>query len=315
MSVTSLPDTPTGDAAPRWFDRAPPRLGEKLPLFSEALTKVAAAWTDGFATLTAAPASFAFTGLSECRVGALATRRGPNAVFALLDAPGWASAVVLQFDRAFVASAVETLFGGEGEEGEAPSGPLSPVEARIAEVIAAQAAGALHAGFADILPSAFRFERILVKPDLSMLGRPNAGAVVAMLRLKALGRSTEVDILVPRAALDVFAEKLAVLPDDEPAVPDPRWASRLQGGVSRAPIALSAVVGLPAMTLGAIAGLRVGQVLALPRDAAVDVALMSGGKRIFRCDLGQAADHLTVRIAGPFKDRRELAAPGDRHGD
>ena len=301
--MTAQPDAAARGASHRWFERGATSLGDKLPLFGEAIGKVAAAWTDGFAALTATPASFVFVGLSESRVAALAERRGSDPVFALLDAPGWGSAVVLQFDRAFVASAVEALFGGEGEEGEMPSGPLSPVESRIAEVAAAQAAGALNAGFAEILPSAFRFERILAKPDLSMLGRPNAGAVVATLRLKALGQATEVDILVPRAALDVFAERLSVLPDDAPAVPDARWAARLEGGVSRAPMLLSAIVELDPMTLGTLAALRIGQVLSLPRDAAGEVKLVCSGKPLFRCDLGQAAGLLTVRIEEPLRDR------------
>ena len=72
-------------------------------------------------------------------------------------------------------------------------------------------------------------------------------------------------------------------------------------------MALSAVVALDAMTLGAIAALRVGQVLALPRDAAADVKLICGGKPLFRCDLGQAAGFMTVRIGPPLTDR--LGAP------
>ena len=308
--MTDVSDGLAREAKPRWFERSAPRLGDQLPLFGEAIGNVAAAWTDGFAALTTAPASFTFAGLAESRVAALKERRGPNPVFALLDAPGWASALVLQFDRAFVASALEALFGGEGEGGDVQAGQLSAIEARIAEVIAAQAAGALSAGFADILPSAFRFERILAKPDLSMLGRPNAGVVVATLRLRALGRVNEVDILVPRAALDVFADRLSVLPDDEPAAPDPRWAARLEGGVSRAPMALSAVVELEKMTLGALASLRVGQVLALPRDAAAEVKLICGGKPLFRCDLGQAAGFMTVRIEDSLKERPGSPAIG-----
>ena len=50
--------------------------------------------------------------------------------------------------------------------------------------------------------------------------------------------------------------------------------------------------------------------LPLPRDAAADVKLMCGGRPLFRCDLGQAAGHLTVRIEGPAKDRQGDVAAG-----
>ena len=68
------------EAPRRWFERGAPGLGDKLPLFGEAIGKVAAAWTDGFATLTAAPASFAFARArgKPCRNLGAAARRGPG---------------------------------------------------------------------------------------------------------------------------------------------------------------------------------------------------------------------------------------------
>jgi flagellar motor switch protein FliM len=261
---------------------------------------VAAAWTDGFGALTATPATFVFSGLSEARVAALPLRRGREPVFTVLDAPGWGTAIVLQFDRSFVASVVEALFGGDDEAEEAPqTGPLTAVERRIAEVIGVQASDALKAGFTDVLPSSFPFERVQPKPDLALLGRPNAIAVVATLTMKTLGRTAEIDIIVARAALDGFADRLAVLPADEPENTDPRWSERLEGQVSKAPMTLSAVVALDRMTLGALAALEIGQVITLPRDAPHDVRLICEGRELFRCDLGQSADHLTVRIDEP----------------
>ena len=292
---------PHAEAPRRWFDRGAPGLAERIPLFGEAMGLVAAAWTDGFAALTATPASFAFAGLSEARVMALPARRGRDPVFAVLDAPGWATAVALQFDRAFVSAVVEALFGGDDGDGdaEAPAGPLTAVERRIAEVVAVQASDALKSGFADVLPSSFPFERVQPKPDLAFLGRPNAAAVVARMVLRTLGRSAEIDLVVARAALDGFAERLSVLPADEPENTDPRWSERLEGQVSRAPMALSAVVELDRMTLGALAALKVGQVMALPRAAIRDVRLLCEGRELFRCDLGQSGGHHTVRIDEP----------------
>lgn len=300
MTALSTPLAPPSGAPRRWFDRGAPSLADRMPLLAEAMGLVAAAWTDGFGALTATPASFAFSGLSEARVAALTVRRGREPVFAVLDAPGWGTGVALQFDRGFVSAVVEALFGGDDGDGEAaPTGPLTAVERRIAEVIAVQASDALKAGFADILPSSFPFDRVQPKPDLAFLGRPNAAVVVGTLTLRTLGRTAEIDLVVARAALDGFAERLAVLPADEPENTDPRWSERLEGQVSRAPMALSALVELDRMTLGALAALKVGQVVALPRDAAQDVRLVCQGRELFRCDLGQSGGHYTVRIDEP----------------
>ncbi len=297
LSTAAVPSSAPPERGSRWFDRGAPTLADRMPLFAEAMGAVAAAWTDGFGALTATPAGFSFAGLAEVKVAALPLRRGRDPVFAVLNAPGWGTILGLGFDRAFVSTVVEALFGGDDEEfDETPSGPLTAVERRIAEVIAVQAGDALRAGFAAVLPSSFPFDRVQSKPDLAFLGRPNAVAVVATLKLKALGQVAEIDLLVSRAALDGFAERLAVLPADEPENTDPRWSERLEGQVSRAPMSLTALVDLPSMTLGALAGLRVGQVLTLPRDAATGVRLVCEGRDLFRCDLGQSAGLYTVRV-------------------
>ena len=297
MTALSTPLDPAAPAPRRWFDRGAPSLSARIPLFGEAMDRVAAAWTDGFAALTATPASFVFGGLSETRVVSLPLRRGRDAVFAMLDAPGWGTVVGLQFDRAFVSTVVEALFGGGDTDPDvARTGPLTAVERRIAEVVAMQAGEALKGGFADVLPSAFAFERVLVKPDLSFLGRPNAAVVAATLRLKTLGQTADIDLLVARAALDGFVDKLSVLPSDEPANTDPRWSERLEVQVSRAPMSLAAVVELERMTLGSLAGLKVGQMLSLPRGALNDVRLVCEGRELFRCDLGQSSGLYTVRV-------------------
>ena len=296
-STRAAPLAPTSRL---WFDRGAPSRLDRMPFFGEAMAAVALAWTGGFGALSLAPATFRFAGLADCKVATLSERRGVDAVFAVLDAPGWSTAVGLQFDRAFVSAVVEALFGGGQQEiADGVQGPLSAVETRIAEVVAGQAADALRADFADILPSIFRFDRFQPKPDLGFLGRPNASVVVATIGLNVAGQAAEIDVLVPRAALDVFAEQLAVLPADEPTGSDPRWSDQLEGELSRAPMSLSAVIALDVMTLGAITRLAVGQVLALPRNAATDVRLICEGRELFRCDFGQSGGLHTVRIEEP----------------
>jgi flagellar motor switch protein FliM len=303
VTALSTPLNP-GSGAPRlWFDRdTAPGIAARIPLFGEAMAMVARSWTDGFAALTATPATFVFLGLKETRIVSLPLRRGRDPVFAVLQAGGWDTPVGLQFDRAFVSTAVEALFGGDDEDGsEAQSGPLTAVERRIAEVVALQASDALKAGFADVLPSSFVMTGIQPKPDLAFLGRPNAAVLVATLGLKTLGRTAEIDLLVSRAALDGFVDRLASLPADEPENTDPRWSERLGQQVSHAPMTLTAVIEAEPMTLGALSALRVGQLLALPPDAATDVRLLCQGRELFRCDLGRSAGLYTVRVDEPVR--------------
>ena len=80
---------------------------------------------------------------------------------------------------------------------------------------------------------------------------------------------------------------------------------RLKGGREPVPPrARRKCPGLPlqagaSRNLRGLTALKVGQVVALPRDAAHDVRLVCEGRELFRCDLGQSGGHYTVRIDEP----------------
>ncbi len=114
---------PEAALAARWFDKVSSRL-DKMPLFGEALAAAALAWSDSLAALSGAAPVFSFAGLADTKVAGLLRRRGADPVFAVLDAPGWSTQVGLQFDRAFVSTVVEALFGGADEGVRRPASPM-----------------------------------------------------------------------------------------------------------------------------------------------------------------------------------------------
>ena len=111
--------------------------------------------------------------------------------------------------------------------------------------------------------------------------------------------------MIPAAALEAFAERwvgAAGRPDDGP---DPHWTEQLEAEVGRAAMTCGPASTWPPMSLGDIAGLRAGQVLACRPAPASNVRLSCGGETLFRCDLGQSAGLYTVRV--------EERTAADRH--
>ena len=303
-AVAAPAAVPTLEAASaaRWFDKVSSRL-DKMPLFGEALAAAALAWSESLAALSGAKPHLQLRGPRRHQGGgpAAASRRRSG-----LRRPRRAGLV--DPGRAPVQTALscppssEALFGGADEElapGK-PEGPLSAVETRIAEVVAGQAAeasaGRLRRRATDRLPISEGAKQ--ARPPLPRAAECGRGCRIATARRLWVNRFG-IDLLVPRAALDVFAERLAVLPADEPPCPDPRWCEQLEGEVSRALMSLAAVIEMQPMTLGSIAKLQPGAVLPLPRNAATNVRLLCEGKDLFRCDLGQSSGLYTVRVEEP----------------
>lgn len=281
----------------RWFEKPGASPADKIPAFREALHAVAAAWQGRFKGLAAVETEISFTGVTVCRVGDVPGRRGSGSVLAALQAPGWKTRIGVNFDRVFVTTVIEALFGGAGDDVAASAGtPLSPVDRQIAELMVRYVADALAAGFANCLPSTFQSDGLLLKFDPGFLGKPAAAVVVGTLSLATLDGAVEIDILVPLAAMMVFADELAIPVDADPTYEDPRWTHRLETEVGRAAMALTAAVDLDPMPLGAIAALVEGQLLELPKGAGQRVRLSCGTDDLFRCELGQSAGFYTVRV-------------------
>jgi flagellar motor switch protein FliM len=69
---------------------------------------------------------------------------------------------------------------------------------------------------------------------------------------------------------------------------------------------LAATVPLARMTLGDLAGLKVGQTIALPEAAPGDTRLSARRKTVFICEFGRLGNHFTVRIKHPFDAGKEF---------
>lgn len=286
-----------GKRPDRWFEKPGGSPADRLPAFREALADVARAWQNRFLGLAAAEGEITFSRVTVCKVDDIPSRRAPGALLASVQAPAWNTRIGITFDRLFVTAMVEALFGGTGEEIEATAeSPMSPVDLQIADVVVRHVSEALALGFAKCLPSPFVPDGLLPKYEAGFLGKPATAVVVGTLNLTTLGVTVELDVLVPLAAMMVFADELAEPVEEGPNFEDPRWTQRLGTEIRRASMRLQAYVDLDPMALGLIAGLSVGQLIELPQGATGKVRLQCEGDDLFRCDLGQSTGFYTLRV-------------------
>ena len=103
-----------------------------------------------------------------------------NAVAGIFHAPEWDSHILIGFDRDFIYTMVEVLFGPTAPNHRSRKREASSnIELRMAQTLFEQVAKALQASFSLIVDTKFKLERIETRMDFAVIGRRNNQAVAA----------------------------------------------------------------------------------------------------------------------------------------
>ncbi len=160
---------------------------DRLPMLHVVFDRMATHCADSLRQMSASPAYFS---LSQYRKRSHRRRPGGlrgNAIAAVFHAPEWDSRILVGFDRDFIFSMVEVLFGADGAEPPIDEErPFSNIEINIAQAIFERIAKVLQVSFGSLSESAFKFERIETRMDFAIIGRRNNLSVVAKFLLQAL---------------------------------------------------------------------------------------------------------------------------------
>jgi len=228
-----------------------------------------------------------FAALGECE-GQLAAALHSGALDAKL---------LLIFDPRIAESLIATVFGDESvSTTERPPRSPTTIELHLVGELARRLAGALEAAFESFVALELRLDRLEKLADVHALGRRDGPAIEARLTVHTRVGPLELVVLAPQAPLAPLRKQLAAEPGAETSGGDPRWARQLEQGVTRARVAVAAVLDELPMSLGDIAALTVGQVLTLHGSGMGRVRLECEGREMFWCKLGQGDGRYSLEI-------------------
>lgn len=221
---------------------------------------------------------------------------------ALLHSAALDARLMVIFDPKIAEALIATIFGDESVKlGERSPRSPTTIELHLAADLARRLAGALEAAFDGLASLELRFERLETLADLHALGRRDGPAVEARFTLETRVGLLSLVVLAPQTAFAPLRKQLAVDPGAETQGADPRWAKQLEQRVSRARVAVSAVLDELPMSLGDIASLSPGQVLTLHGSGMGRVRLECEGREMFWCKLGQGDGRYSLEIEAPVE--------------
>lgn len=280
---------------------------DRMPVLHVIFERMAAHCSEALRQLLPSPALFSVDSIATVRIGDVLESFDGNSVIGLLYVQAWESRLLLALDHGFVFSLADTLFGGD--ESEAPASdrrPLSNIELRLAEKAFDLFGRALQESFAAICEANFKLDRVETRVDFVAIAPRAAFGVKAAIKVRILGRDSEIIVLIPQTALNAVRQDLGRDLTADLSIRDPRWTKQMQSEIVRTEVSVRGVIEERHFTLADIASWEVGQVLTLQATAKTRVKLECNAEPLFWCDLGQSDGYYTLRAHDCMDQNREF---------
>ncbi|MES0881933.1 flagellar motor switch protein FliM [Roseibium sp. SCP14] len=270
---------------------------DRLPMLPVVFDRMARLMADAMRQKSPSPSYISVSYVENNRIGDVLDEFESNALVAVLYSPEWDARVLVGFDRDFIFTLVDVLFGADGTEPPIDEErPFSNIETRIARTMFELAAKSLAESFAPIAETTLKIERIESRMDFAVVGRRNNPAVVARLLQQAIGRGGEVFVVMPHSTLNPLRQRLSQVLSGEMSGRDKQWTQHFHNEIQRTEVKLEAILEEREMSLGDLSDLQVGQIIELQATARSPVTLACNEQPVFTCQLGQLDGSYTLQI-------------------
>lgn len=278
---------------------------DRLPVLQSIFERLAQACTEGFRSICVPPVTF-FLNQVETKYSWDVLETYEDSIAAIIHCREWDTPLLIGLDRRFVFSLVEAAVGGDGTESPYESDrPFSTFEMQLANRVLEIAVGSLQSSFSALAPTTFKIEKVESKLEFSALGPRNIPSVVTQLLFQVVDQGGRMFVLIPQSALYGIRGKLGSERSFTSSSTDPGWSRKMQSGVAKTEVTLTAVLEGRSMMLSEIAELRPGQIIALNSTPQSLVSIESGTEQVFWAKLGQSDGHFTVVIEKPATQKEE----------
>jgi flagellar motor switch protein FliM len=278
---------------------------DQLPMLQVIFDRVATYCAESLRHIAASQPYYSLSNVETGRIGDLLEMYEGNALAGIFNVPEWDNHVIVGFDRDFVFSLIEIMFGSDGSEPPIEEGRgFSNIEIHVAHAVFEHVARALQMSFSLVADAQFKFERSESRMDFAVIGRRNNLAIAAKFLLQAINRGGEMFVIMPQSALTPLRQSLARVISGESTARDPAWTKQMRQEIQRTGVTIRAVLEEDDYDLAKIADLKVGQILKLQSTPRSRIKLESNHQPLFWCHLGQSEGFYTVRIDEMF-DRDE----------
>ena len=280
---------------------------ERMPMLHVIFDQLTNLCAESLRSMSPSQSYFSLSSVGSSRLSEILERYELESIAAVFYAQAWDSRILIGFDRDFVYTMVELLFGADG--GEPPLDMprvFSNVELQVAKALAERFGKVLRTSFSRASDVTFNLERVETRMDYLAIGRLNNMAVYAKILLQGLDRGGEMFVVIPHAALNPLRQALSQIVSGETVSTDPNWSRQLHGEIQRTELVLKAVLEERSFSLGEVARFHVGQVIKLNATPDTLVRLECNNQRLFWCQMGQLNGAYSLQVKESADQKREF---------
>src|SRR4051812_40591460 len=280
---------------------------ERMPMLHVIFDQMTNLCAESLRSMSPSQSYFSLSSVGSSRLSDILDRYESDAIAAVFYAQAWDARILIGFDRDFVYTMVELLFGADGAEPPLDMPRVfSNVELHVAQTLFDRFSKALQSSFARASDVAFNLERIETRMDYLAIGRLNNMAVYAKVLLQGLDRGGEMFVVIPHTVLNPLRQSLSQIVSGESVSTDPNWSKQLHSEIQRTEVVLKAVLEERSFSLEEVARFHVGQVIKLNATPNTMVRLECNNQRLFWCQMGQLNGVYSLQVKESADQKREF---------
>lgn len=287
---------------------------DRLPMLRMVFDRLATGCADAARQMSTSPTYFSVASVQSQRIGDALNAHAYNTIAGIFHSPEWDSRILIGFDRDFIFTMIEVLFGADGSEPPFKYEPDFPdderpytnLEIQVAQALCELAAKNMQSAFSPVCDVTFAFERMETRMYFATIGSRSNLAVKAQLLVQGLDNCGQMFVVIPQTALNPIRQNLARVLSGHTSVRDPRWSKQIRTEVHKTEVKLRAILEERPMTLGEICSLKVGQVIELQASPRSQIQLQCNDETVFWCQLGQRDGSYVLRVQDSANQEQEF---------
>lgn len=202
---------------------------------------------------------------------------------------------LLVFDPNLVFLVVDSLFGGDGRFHTRVEGrDFTMTEQRIIQGLLQVVFTEYEKAWQPVFPLKFEYLRSEMNTQFANIATPSEIVVAITFTVELSGNSAELHVCLPYSMIEPIRDVLYSTMHSEQAGSDQRWTSTLRRQLLLAEVELTAPLGAATITLGAVAQLKVGDIV--PIDVGEHVEVKVDGVPLLECRYGISNGQYALKV-------------------
>lgn len=270
----------------------------RLPALEVIFERAARLMTTSLRNLTGDTLEVVLDDISSTRFSDFQETAADNCVIAPILCEDLKNYSLITVDTDFVLTIVDLLLGGRREAlaSAHEDHKFTPIELALTQRVIENLCGELSEAFATVVSKPFLLEKIETHARFAAITQSNAVCMVAKFRVDMQGVSTKICVLIPYASLEPIQGKLLNEYSLENDSNKSFWQKALLNEVTASYFTLNIVLADVKTTIGAVAALKVGDVLPLHKTLEERVLVKVDNVSLAQATIGRSQENIVVRF-------------------